>query len=107
MYGGKHVTIKQLKRNINTNKEVLEESKFLNALNHPNIVTFHGLCLENMAIMIGLEDFNFSQLNIHQKTNNLEGLLEIMNTIGFEECDHLVPSIGKQIIEGLPLRTCS
>ena len=95
------MAIKLLDKRTVTQEEVIAECKFLHSLDHDNIVKFHALSLDEKAIMVGLEEFDFKPFSIDQKVNNLSSLLDTLESSDFNNCEHFIPSIANQIVEGL------
>lgn len=79
----------------------LKEVKLLNTLKHPNVVTFHGMCISPPAIMLEYMYFDFSLFDRDHKVHSLKELLLELSEGEPNSFSHVMPVIASDIAKGL------
>ena len=80
----------------------LKEVKLLHSLKHPNIVTFHGMCISPPAIMLEYMYFDFSLFtDRHHKVHSLKEFLFELSGGDPNEFAHVMPVIANDVAKGL------
>ena len=80
----------------------LKEVKLLHSLKHPNIVTFHGMCISPPAIMLEYMYFDFSLFaDRHHKVHSLKEFLFELSGGDPSEFAQVMPVIANDVAKGL------
>lgn len=79
----------------------VKEVKLLQALSHPNIVKFHGMCMSPPSIMMEYMFFDFGILDRDQKVHSLKELLIELSDADTEDFAHVMPVIACDVTRGL------
>lgn len=98
-YENKDVVVKELD-SIDTD-DLIKEARFHSKLSHDNIVKFHAVCLNPMALMLEHVYFDMTLFGRASGISSLDNLLSELHAVHCEGFEHIVPVVAKGILTGL------
>ena len=99
-YLGNEVVLKEL---IETDHEdIIKEARFLQKLNHKNVIDFIGMDLDSKTLVLRYMCFDLSPFGIQKQVNSLDGLIKELGPATLPlEFTNMISIICDSVIEGL------